>query len=162
MSLDGIAGTDFMSKYQCQIDFSRQRLQIGRPTFNFERNLVFPEQEAKEINQITHPKLAPIFLSDEVVLGIAQEEVKIAPLHEQIFNSIVKYLNPEHASPAPGQTTITEKQFKLGTGKSPLIVVPGIANVIDDFGSSLIPIRVMNLSAAPLIINKGRALTSAS
>ena len=51
MSSDGIVGTDFMSKYQCRIDFRNQQLQIGKTNFKFARNLVLSEQEAAEIKK---------------------------------------------------------------------------------------------------------------
>ena len=43
-----------------------------------------------------------------------------------------------------------------------MIVAPVIANVFDVEGASVIPMRVINSSPAPLIINKGRVLTRAS
>ena len=163
MSLDGIVGIDFMSKYQCRIDFRNQQLQIGKTNFKFARNLVLPEQEAAEINQLSHYKLAPTFsFSDEILLIVAREKIKIEPFHEQIFNSTVKNLIPDNEKPSPGQTIVTEKQCKTKTGKTPMIVAPVIANVFDVEGASVIPMRVINLSPAPLIINKGRVLTRAS
>ena len=138
-------------------------MQIGKTNFQFARNLVLPEQEAAEINQLSHSKLAPTFsFSDEILLIVAREEIKIEPFHEQIFNSTVKNLIPDNEKPSPGQTIVTEMQCKTKTGKTPMIVAPVIAKVFDVEGASVIPMRVINLSPAPLIINKGRVLTRPS
>ena len=100
--------------------------------------------------------------SNEVFLAAVEEASTIDPFHEPIVFVKLKNIKPDGEPPTPGRLVVTEKQCKTNNGKAPLMVASGIANLSDVSDPNVIPMKVANISAAPIVLNKGRVLTSAS
>ena len=163
ISVDGILGNEFFKANSCKIDYSKNRLQIGRTHLPFESNVSFTKEKICAINKISGAKPTPSFsFSNEVFLAAVEEASTIDPFHEQIVFVKLKNIKPDGEPPTPGRLVVSEKQCKTKNGKAPLMVASGIANLSDGSDPNVIPIKVANISAAPIVLNKGRVLTSAS
>ena len=163
ISVDGILGNEFFKANNCKIDYSKNRLQIGRTHLPFESNVSFTKQKICAINKISNAKPTPSFsFSNEVFLVAVEEASTIDPFHEQIVFVKLKNIKPDGEPPTPFRLVVSEKQCKTKNGKAPLMVASGIANLSDGSDPNVIPMKVANISAAPIVLNKGRVLTSAS
>ena len=163
ISVDGILGNEFFTANNCKIDYSKNHLQIGRTNLPFEPNVTFTKEKICAINKISGAKPVPLFsFSNEIFLAAVEEASTIDPFHEQIIFVKLKNIKPDGEPPTPGRLVVSEKQCKTKNGKAPLMVASGIANLSDGSDPSVIPMKVANISAAPLVLNKGRVLTNAS
>ena len=61
ISVDGILGNEFFKANKCMIDYSKNRLQIGRTYLTFESNVSFTEEKICAINKISGAKPTPSF-----------------------------------------------------------------------------------------------------
>ena len=88
ISEDGILGNEFFTANNCKIDYSKNRLQIGRTHLPFESNVSFTKEKICAINKISGAKSAPLFsFSNEVFLAAVEEASTIDPFHEHIVLS---------------------------------------------------------------------------
>ena len=163
ISVDGLLGNEFFKANNCKIDYSKNRLQIGRTHLPFESNVSFTKEKMCAINKISGARPTPSFsFSNDVFLAAVEEASTIDPFHEQIVFVKVKNIKPDGEPPTPGRLVVSEKQCKTKNGKAPLMVASGIANISDGSNPNVIPMKVANISVAPIVLNKGRVLTSAS
>ena len=163
ISVDGILGSEFFKANNCMIDYPMNRLQIGKTHLPFESNVFFTKEKTCAINKISGAKPIPLFsFSNEAFLATVEEASTIDPFHDQIIFVKLKNIKPDGEPPTPGRLVVSEKQCKTKNGKAPLMVASGIANLSDDSDPNVIPMKVANISAAPIVLNKGRVLTSDS
>ena len=138
-------------------------LRIGKAHLLFEADVSLTKEKTCAINKISGEKPTPLFsYSNEVFLAVVEEASTIETFHEQIIFVKLKNIKPDGEPPTPGRLVVSEKQCKTKNGKAPLMVASGIANLSDGSDPNVIPMKIANISAAPIVLNKGRVLTSAS
>ena len=141
ISVDGILGNEFFKANNCKIDYSKNRLQIGRTHLPFESNVSLTEEKICAINKISGAKPAPLFsFSNEVFLAAVEEASTLDPFHEQIVFVKLKNIKPDGEPPTPGRLVVSEKQCKTKNVKAPSMVASRIANLSDGSEPNVIPV----------------------